>query len=106
MEQGETRGTGLVLHSEEEEDGVGRKHLIAVFHMRRYYREDRATLFLEVNRGRNNRRWAQAATRKTPSGHKEKNSSLAEWYSSESVPGGRLHPLRLSKLGWMMPSAT
>lgn len=74
MEQEETRGTGLVQPSEEEEeDGMGRKHLIAVFHLRRYYREDRAMLFLEVNREMNKRQWAQAATRKTPSGHKEKN---------------------------------
>lgn len=87
MEQEETRGTGLVQPSEEEKNGVGRKHLIAVFHLRRYHREDRATLFLEVNRERNKRQWGQAATRKSPSGHKEKNSSLSEWYNSEAAPG-------------------
>lgn len=42
---------------------------------------------MEVNRERNKRQWAQAATRNTPSGHEEKNSSLTEWYNSEAAPG-------------------
>jgi len=51
------------LLSEEGEDWVWRRHLIEVFHLRRCYREDRATLLLAVNRERNKRQWAQAATR-------------------------------------------
>lgn len=49
-------------------------------HLRGYYREDRATLRLEVNRGRNEGQWAQTVTKKTLSGQKEKNYSSAARY--------------------------
>lgn len=61
---------------------MGRKHLTEGI-----YREDRAALCLEVNREKSEGQWAQTATRKTPPGLKEDNSSAAAH----------------STLGWLMP---